>query len=248
MIRIAVLILCTVPAFAQHWVALTWNATTGANGYHIYRGNTGGPYTTVGTSAGLTYSDSGVTAGSTYCYVITAYNDGGESPNSNEKCATIPSTPPPSGGTPPGGSAPNNGCAVTAEPVAVASTTLMHEVDKSEKTLLLTVGTGFCVPNAAKRTMGVFIAQEYMDKLGFHPLNPSQGLAGPTYVDVFRGAQGGYGAAHSTTDTVWYGPAEVFQINNPPNKPCLPNNQPLPWINTKTGAIYDCTNGVWVKR
>ena len=65
---------------------LTWNAVSGAASYNILRGTkTGGPYTTVATGvASSAYTDSGLTNGTTYFYVVQAVNKNGTSGNSNE--------------------------------------------------------------------------------------------------------------------------------------------------------------------
>ncbi|MCG1026399.1 fibronectin type III domain-containing protein [Dehalobacter sp.] len=70
-------------------VTLTWTAVTGSTSYNIKRATTaGGPYTQIGTSTTNSYTDSTVTNGITYYYVVTAVNSGGESANSNEASAT----------------------------------------------------------------------------------------------------------------------------------------------------------------
>ena len=52
-------------------VSLSWDAVTNATGYVIKRSTTpGGPYITVGSTSGLTYTDTGLTAGVEYRYVI----------------------------------------------------------------------------------------------------------------------------------------------------------------------------------
>ena len=76
-------------------VALSWTFNpgngTGASGYNVYRSLTsGGPYTKIAT--GLTntsYTDTGLTNGTTYYYVVTATAGAGafESANSNEIAA-----------------------------------------------------------------------------------------------------------------------------------------------------------------
>jgi len=70
-------------------VALTWNASTGAVTYNVKRSTThGGPYSTVNSPTGTSYTDVGLTDGTTYYYVVTAVNAGGESGPSSEVSAT----------------------------------------------------------------------------------------------------------------------------------------------------------------
>src|SRR5207244_5171245 len=62
-------------------VSLTWNASSGATSYNVKRSTTnGGPYTTIsspGTVTGTTYTDTGLTNGTTYYYVVTGVNSAG---------------------------------------------------------------------------------------------------------------------------------------------------------------------------
>jgi len=54
-------------------VILTWNTADGASSYKIKRGTTsGGPYTEIATATTTTYTDSSVTNGTAYYYVITS--------------------------------------------------------------------------------------------------------------------------------------------------------------------------------
>ena len=71
-------------------VDLTWNATEGASTYTVKRSTTaGGPYTVIAENLAATnYSDTGVTNGTTYYYIVTASNAEGESDQSNEASAT----------------------------------------------------------------------------------------------------------------------------------------------------------------
>ncbi len=75
---------------------LSWNAATDATGYNVKRSTTsGGPYTIV--AAGIpstTYTDTNLTNGVTYFYVVSAVNAAGESGDSSEVGAT-PSLQPP---------------------------------------------------------------------------------------------------------------------------------------------------------
>jgi hypothetical protein len=70
-------------------VNLTWNAASGATGYTIRRGTaTGGPYTTIRTNVvGTSFSDTGLTNGTTYYYVANATNADGAGQSSNEAIA-----------------------------------------------------------------------------------------------------------------------------------------------------------------
>ncbi len=85
----------TGTASTQHAVDLTWNASSDAVGYNIYRSTVaGGPYTMINTSLDSTtaYTDSTVVSGQTYYYAATAVNsESQESGYSNLAMAVIPS-------------------------------------------------------------------------------------------------------------------------------------------------------------
>jgi endo-1,4-beta-xylanase len=71
-------------------VQLSWNASTGATGYNVKRSTTsGGPYTTVATVTGTSFTNTGLTNGTTYFFVVSATNANGESANSGQ----VPATP-----------------------------------------------------------------------------------------------------------------------------------------------------------
>src|SRR5207249_6809204 len=76
-------------------MTLAWTAVIGATGYNVKRSTTsGGPYTTVGPNVTpASFTDSGLTNGTTYYYVVSALNAGGESANSAQASAT-PAAPP----------------------------------------------------------------------------------------------------------------------------------------------------------
>ena len=79
-------------------VSLSWNASTGATSYHVKRSTTtGGPYTTVSSPTAASFTDTGLTNGTTYYYVVSAVNAAGESANSSQVSAqpTAPQTAPP---------------------------------------------------------------------------------------------------------------------------------------------------------
>ena len=71
-------------------ITLAWAASAGAASYSVKRSNTsGGPYATIATGVtSTTFANTGLTTGSTYYYVVSAVNAGGESANSNQASAT----------------------------------------------------------------------------------------------------------------------------------------------------------------
>jgi fibronectin type 3 domain-containing protein len=77
-------------------VALAWNATTGATSYTVRRSTvSGGAYTVIASGiTGTSYTDSNLTNGTSYYYVVTPANASGDGANSAEATtATIPSAP-----------------------------------------------------------------------------------------------------------------------------------------------------------
>lgn len=99
-------VLSACPAFAQHSVVLTWNASTDAAAnpsltYNVYRSTVACPAsgvpagaTKVGSAvAALTYTDSTVQVG-TNCYYVTSQLNGAESVGSNTAPAVLlPASP-----------------------------------------------------------------------------------------------------------------------------------------------------------
>ena len=77
--------------------ALTWTPSTGATTYQVKRASSSGAETTIATITGTNYIDTGLAAGTSYYYVVSAANILGESGNSSETSAT-PSAP--ASGTP----------------------------------------------------------------------------------------------------------------------------------------------------
>lgn len=77
-------------------VTLTWSASVGATNYFVKRSTqSGSNYLTIASTTATTYTDTNVLNGSTYYYVVSASNAGGESPNSAEVSARPPIPPPP---------------------------------------------------------------------------------------------------------------------------------------------------------
>ena len=90
-------ILAVTTNFGQ--VSLTWTMVASATNYIVKRSpSSGGPYTPstiIATTTGTNYTDTTVLNGTTYYYVVSAVNAGGESANSLEVSATVPIPPPP---------------------------------------------------------------------------------------------------------------------------------------------------------
>ena len=79
-------------------VTISWTAVSGATSYNLYWSTTSGVTKTSGTKiTGVTspYTQTGLTNGTTYYYVVTAVTAGGESAASNQASAT-PQVPTPS--------------------------------------------------------------------------------------------------------------------------------------------------------
>ena len=87
----------TAVVSVTHQVALSWtDSSSTATGFNVYRGSvSGGPYSKI-TSAPVSaeaYTDSSVTAGDTYYYVVTAVSSSGqESADSAQVTAVVPAS------------------------------------------------------------------------------------------------------------------------------------------------------------
>jgi hypothetical protein len=70
-------------------VGLSWSAAANAASYNIKRATvSSGPYSTVGTTTSTSFTNTGLTNGTTYYYVVSAVNAVGESANSAQVSAT----------------------------------------------------------------------------------------------------------------------------------------------------------------
>ena len=62
-------------------VVLDWSAASGATSYNLKRSTTSGSgYATIDVRAGLTFTDTAVSNGTTYYYVVSAVNAGEKAP------------------------------------------------------------------------------------------------------------------------------------------------------------------------
>jgi len=74
--------------------SLTWAASAGATSYNVLRSTTSGSETSHATGVTATsYTDTGLTNGTTYYYVVQAVNNAGASGNSNQASATPEANP-----------------------------------------------------------------------------------------------------------------------------------------------------------
>jgi autotransporter-associated beta strand protein len=82
------------------FVKLDWNTASGAASYIVKRSTiSGGPYTPIATTHFRTYSDTAVTVGQPYYYVVSAENSFAEGSDSGQSSATPVAPPPPSAPT-----------------------------------------------------------------------------------------------------------------------------------------------------
>src|ERR1700684_14505 len=80
--------LAATPGNAQ--VLLTWAATANATGYSVKRSTTtGGPYTAIASQPTTSFTDTPLTNGTKYFYVVSASNSAGASPTPR-KSAPLP--------------------------------------------------------------------------------------------------------------------------------------------------------------
>ena len=79
-----------VASASNEQATISWDSVSSADSYTIKRSTTdGGPYTTIETNITTTsYTDTNLTNGTTYYYVISATNAQGESPDSSQVSAT----------------------------------------------------------------------------------------------------------------------------------------------------------------
>ena len=83
-------------AVSSSQINLTWGASAGATGYEIERSlSATSGFAEVGTATTTSYSDTGLTAGTTYYYQVIATGGGNSSAASNTASATTTGTAPP---------------------------------------------------------------------------------------------------------------------------------------------------------
>jgi titin len=84
------------PTITSTGLTFSWNATANATGYHIYRSTDNTHFTLVATTGSSTtsYTDSGLTAQTTYYYKVGAFNTTGEAQSFAASVTTAATTPP----------------------------------------------------------------------------------------------------------------------------------------------------------
>jgi len=84
----------STPVAGDRQVALSWTASTGATSYNVKRDTSAtGSFPTIANVTSTSFTDTGLTNGTTYYYKVSALNSSGESANSNQQSA-LPSMPP----------------------------------------------------------------------------------------------------------------------------------------------------------
>jgi chitin-binding protein len=185
-------------------VALSWTAAAGATAYNIKRSTTnGGPYTNVQTNhSATTFTNTGLTNGTTYYYVVTAVNASGESPVSTQ-----------ASGTPSAGGGETGGVTVTK---AVPSSSgwfseLQVRVANTQPITAMTVTvsvqrTAGVVHSGQYNTVGGQIAQSVTSSASpivyTWTLGSGQQLGASTQ-RTFAAQLGGNGTVHPVTGDTW---------------------------------------------
>jgi chitin-binding protein len=184
-------------------VALTWAATSGATGYNVKRSTTnGGPYSNVATNvSGTSFTNTGLTNGTTYYYVVTAVNASGESPLSTQVSGT------PTGSTDNGGvtvtkAVPANGPWFNELQVRLANT---QPITAMTVTVVVQRTTGVS-HSGQYNTVGGQITQSNASTASTvtytWTLNAGQSLGASTS-RTFAAQLGGTGTVHPVTGDTW---------------------------------------------
>src|SRR5207302_1470175 len=203
-------------------VGLTWQAPASNGGspitnYKIYRGTASGGETLVATIGNQpSYSDGGLTNGVTYYYQVSAVNNAGEGPRSNEVSATptAPATPP---GAPQGLSATAGDATVTLTWSAPSSNggspitnyRIYRGTSSNGETLLATISNVLTYTDTAV-TNGVTYYYEVsaLNSVGEGPLS-NEASATPAATTTVPGAPQGLGAVagDGTVALAWSSPS-----------------------------------------
>jgi uncharacterized protein (TIGR02145 family) len=84
----------TAVATSSSSITVSWTAVAGATGYKIYRSvSSNGQYDSIGIVTSTSYTNTGLSAGTTYYYKVAAYNNGGTGAQSAPVSLTIIGVP-----------------------------------------------------------------------------------------------------------------------------------------------------------
>jgi parallel beta-helix repeat protein len=209
-------------------VSLTWNTDSGATSYNVKRATVnGGPYTTITNITITGFIDTGLNNGTTYYYVVSGLNAGGEGPNSGQASATPFAQPP----APTGLSAtPGNDQVSLAWNAASGATS--YNVKESTTsggpytTLTNIAGTSFVVTGLINGTNYYFVVSA-LNGGGESP-NSSQASATPGSgsIPVYRVNTGGSASGSFATDAYFSGGTQ-FSVTNVVDISGLVNPAPM---------------------
>ena len=151
----------TVTPASQTTMSLSWSAASYASGYYIFRNGVN-----VGSTTGTSYTDSGLSAQTTYSYAIQAYNGSSTGAMSGSASGTTdPCTP----GTPTIGTATvtsGNSASVTWTPTGCSATGFnVYAYDQTTASLFSTTGAGSSPGSITGLTAGhtyYFYVQAYV--------------------------------------------------------------------------------------
>jgi chitin-binding protein len=182
-------------------VSLGWNPSAGATAYNVKRSLTnGGPYANVATGVtGTSYTNTGLTNGTAYFYVVSATNASGEGPLSNQANATP--------------QAPAAGVVIT--PAVTANSPWFGE--QQVRVTSTAPVTALSITIVIQRTAGVAFSGQYNTVGGQIVQSNSSTASAVTYQfglapgqtlspgsgRVFAAQRGGTGSAHPTAGDTW---------------------------------------------
>ena len=189
-------------------VALSWNASSGATSYNVYRGTTsGGEGTTpVATIASTSYTDTGLANGTKYYYKVSATNGGGTSAQSSEVSASPSASLPTSVQISAGGPATGTwaadedftGGAASATANAISTTGVTNPAPQSVYQHNRFGNFTYSIPGSvpgATYTVRLHFAEEYWTAAGSRVFNVLiDGTQVLTNFDIFATAGGEYKA------------------------------------------------------
>lgn len=166
-------------------VALSWKASAWAKHYTIYRSTTSaGPYGVLTNLAETTFTDTGLTNGTRYYYVVAAVNEAGTSPNSSEVSAIPTGPPPPAAPTNLTAAAPNGKRRIDlrwtqSSSTGVTQNRIYRSTTSGEYNLRATIsaGTSFSDTSVGSRTTYYFVVTAVNGSSGKESTSSNQASA-----------------------------------------------------------------------